>query len=340
MKNTTKNIGITLIIVFICLFIVAIFEIVLQKNINEALEKEKFSIRKAVFAEADFFDENKVLKAKDVIFIPAYTNNKLVGYVSYGNVSGFSSKISFVLGIDLDGKIKALKVLDASKETSGLGTKISNLSWENLWKGRDKSYSFDKKVDALTGATITPKSVYLGIKAILNAYGTVKPLEINAKEPLVKAIEKVPEAITIKKDNSNLLKDPKILQNIITVFTNCDGFEKLHASGLKLYLCYDNNSKKLGYFAKIKVDGVDDFITFDLATDMDGKILKVLNLSTGNNASSYNEKVNSSSWQDHFIGKDINYTFDDTIDSVSGASVSPRVIYDGIMLALDSIKNR
>jgi len=120
--------------------------------------------RKEVLPKASTFKEEEGVQSGDEMFIPGYDESGvLVGYASTVNTNGYSGNIAFVLGLDTDGKITGLKVTNQT-ETPGLGTNIENPEWQKLWIGRDKTYEFNKSVDAFAGATITPTAVFTGVK--------------------------------------------------------------------------------------------------------------------------------------------------------------------------------
>ena len=81
----------------------------------------------------------------------------------------FKWEEELVQKIDKEGKITGLDIV-GSQETPGLGSKINNQDWKNLWVGRDSQYKFNKSVDAFAGATISPECTYNGIVKVLTAY--------------------------------------------------------------------------------------------------------------------------------------------------------------------------
>lgn len=333
MNDKMKNSLILLITTLIIVFSVLIFDKILNKSMNNSLEKENLNLKKQVLSSAVFFDENKKIESDDFSFIPAYDNNKkLIGYVVSSETSGFASKIKFILGVDLTGKITGLKIIDASKETSGLGTKVASESWENLWKGRDSEYQFDKKIDALSGATITPKSVYLGIKKILSSYDSIKPsTDFPVKSDIAQSSS---TNLTFGKDKTILNQVQKVFPKATTYDSN---IQKIN--GVEYILVYDNANKQLGYYTKLKSEGVEDTLTFVLGISLDGKIIQLTDVNIGNNAPDYNKLVLSKKWQTSWEGRNSSYKFDDGLDSESGASVSPKAIFDSTKKALSGIKN-
>ncbi len=150
--------------------------------IDEIARKLEQNARREVVGEGFIFKENKKKTVGNYEFIPAYKDEELRAYVVKAiSNKGYGGDIVFSLGIDLEGDITGLKVIE-SKETPGLGAKIhgeinhngKKIPWGDIWIGRDKAYEFDKSIDAFAGATVSPKAVYSEIKKILKAYEKVE----------------------------------------------------------------------------------------------------------------------------------------------------------------------
>ncbi len=101
---------------------------------------------------------------------------KVTHHVIRGQEEGYSGLITYLIGVDLDGVIKGVRVISHT-ETPGLGDKIelakspwvlsfNDRSLENtsVWAVKKDGGDFDQ----FSGATITPRSVVRGIhKAML-----------------------------------------------------------------------------------------------------------------------------------------------------------------------------
>lgn len=97
---------------------------------------------------------------------------KILSYVSPVVCPAYVLNVEFLIDIDLDGEVKKLKILK-SHETHNLGSNIKSKEWESLWIGRDKSYEFEKEVDAFAGATLTPREVHKAVIDVLSEYEEV-----------------------------------------------------------------------------------------------------------------------------------------------------------------------
>lgn len=124
-------------------------------------------------------------------------SGNLVGYIFPGEAKGYSSTISVVVGVDPEGTITGIEILD-QKETPGLGTQAVEVpATRNFWQallGRGQEgpagrppfqEQFAGKtvsglqvvtgktgtgIEALTGATITSRAVTDAVKDSLEAF--------------------------------------------------------------------------------------------------------------------------------------------------------------------------
>ncbi len=148
-----------------------------NKLTKPTIEKNNIAAANAarieVLPQAASFDETQKLAKDDLEFIPGFdSNGNLVGYVSVVGQNGYGGVVVFSLGMDVEGKITGLKIMN-HQETPGLGSKITNLDWQQSWAGRDVTYEFDKAVDGFAGATVSPQAVHTGIQRALTVYGEV-----------------------------------------------------------------------------------------------------------------------------------------------------------------------
>lgn len=151
--------------------------------------------------EASFFSDKKGVgginyyEAKDA-------NKKNIGYALYGNVQGYQSVIKFMVGIDLEGNISGLKILEHG-ETPGLGARMTEVKsdetlssyikgifdtkednkksqepwFTQMFKSKfyknlyvSKIESDNSAVHAITGATITTVCVVDGVKEVVGKF--------------------------------------------------------------------------------------------------------------------------------------------------------------------------
>ncbi len=82
-------------------------------------------------------------------------NGKVIGYVGIGSKKGFGGPITAAVGINIDGTLKGVRVLEQN-ETPGLGDKIT----DNTFLSQFEGLSYDKiDVDTISSATISSKAL-------------------------------------------------------------------------------------------------------------------------------------------------------------------------------------
>jgi electron transport complex protein RnfG len=114
-----------------------------------------------------------------------------VAFQTFGE--GYGGFIYIMMGIDLEGRISGVKILE-HEETPGLGAKIEEPSFRGQFKGKSLENSVlvngnlaVKKdggdLDALTGATISPRGVAQAASAGLKIFARHRQEILGAEAP-------------------------------------------------------------------------------------------------------------------------------------------------------------
>ena len=98
------------------------------------------------------------------------------GYAVEVTPSGFNGTVTMMVGVDNAGKVLGISIVNHT-ETAGLGAEAASqgaagTAFRSQFTGMSGSVSVTKdggQVDALTGATITSRTVCTGVNAALNA---------------------------------------------------------------------------------------------------------------------------------------------------------------------------
>ncbi len=121
----------------------------------------------------------------------ATRDGKTLGWVARLSGQGYADKIEILVGFDgLMDVITGLYVLE-QKETPGLGNKIADMSWRNQFIQKKTANQLEvvkttakapNEIDAITGATISSKSVCTiindavnDLKQVVNSHPFVNP---------------------------------------------------------------------------------------------------------------------------------------------------------------------
>ena len=118
----------------------------------------------AVLPDADSFGEEQEINEGNITTItPALdSEGNETGYAVAITTNGFSAGLQLMFGIDTEGVITGLSVVDCSNETPGLGANAANEDFYGQFTGKSGEVAVTKDggdIEALTGATITSRAV-------------------------------------------------------------------------------------------------------------------------------------------------------------------------------------
>ena len=155
-----------IILAVICLMatlVLAVTYEVTKPQIDVSMKNEEKEALELILPEADSFNE----KTKDGIdYYEALKGKELIGYCVKTVGNGYSGFIRIIVGIDLNGVITGVEVIEHS-ETPGLGAKIEEIKpgekspwFLKQFVGKPASeIEVNKNIDAITGATVSSKAV-------------------------------------------------------------------------------------------------------------------------------------------------------------------------------------
>ncbi len=195
MKNMLKD---TLVLFLITLFAGLLLGVVYQVT-KEPIAAQEEKARQEAFAEvfeaAESFEtkekpaEEEIVKTLTDAGISGVTveeivsaldgNGSLLGYcITVTSHEGYGGDIKMTLGIDRDGTLNGISILEIS-ETPGLGMKAEEVlkpqfSGKNVaeFEYTKSGAASENQIDAISGATITTKAVTGGVNAGLKVFQT------------------------------------------------------------------------------------------------------------------------------------------------------------------------
>ncbi len=150
-----------------------------QKIADIAVQTEN-SARASVFPEAEKFGENKTvtLDGAEYSYNEALdADGSVIGYTFSTASKGYGGDVAIMTGVNADGTINAIEVLDVSNETPGLGSNAKKDSFKSQFTGMSgvigvstASKKTANSIDALTGATYTSNGVANAVNQALSLY--------------------------------------------------------------------------------------------------------------------------------------------------------------------------
>lgn len=185
--GTVLKYGIVLFLIsVVCTLLLALTNeitapVIAQKNEEKNIEAQQEVIPEATsFVSVDDLDEIKSeIEDSDIIetIDTAYDGDTIVGYTVKTTPNGYGGKIELLTGVDTEGTISGIVVLDQS-ETAGLGARSTEDSFQAQYRGLeiDEPITVSKsgeasgnQINAISGATITSNAVTKGVNVSAEA---------------------------------------------------------------------------------------------------------------------------------------------------------------------------
>ncbi len=154
---------------------------VTSEPIANVKRAEKIEALKRVLPE---FDNDPLQETREfeslsgrVVVHVARKEGEFVGAALVSSAKGYGGPVNIVMGVNADGTIQAVAVLDAPGETPGLGAKIKEAAFLKQFSGKPADatgWARVKKdggeVDAITGATISSRAVSEAVRKGLEIF--------------------------------------------------------------------------------------------------------------------------------------------------------------------------
>ena len=111
------------------------------------------------------------------VFEVTDADGNVFGYAVSVSPSGFGGNIDMIVGIGTDGKITGGKItgvnITALSETPGLGSRVNDANYLSQYNGTGGKLALGSDIDAISGATISSRSVLAGVNRALAAVDTM-----------------------------------------------------------------------------------------------------------------------------------------------------------------------
>ncbi len=110
---------------------------------------------------AQNFEQNSI---DGTVYYTAIKDGSAIAYVIETSAKGYGGDISVLTAVSLDGNIIKVTVTDASSETTGIGTKVTDSKFLDSFVGSPDN------ADAITGATYSSNGVKNAVKYALEIF--------------------------------------------------------------------------------------------------------------------------------------------------------------------------
>jgi len=177
--NILKPTASLLIICVVVTFALSFTNNLTAKKIEDLQnQSEKEAMSRII--EANSYTECKIT-LDDETYTYYTADDPIQGYIFTLSSAGYGGQVSVMTGINLDGTIASIEVLDASSETPGLGQSTTKPEFSEQFVGKSGQLSVtksgaskDNEIDAVTGATITSTAVTNSVNTALKLFEQIK----------------------------------------------------------------------------------------------------------------------------------------------------------------------
>lgn len=169
LQRYVKTYGPMVLVIAATCAILSTVHMLTDLNTARAEVRQQQELLAQVMPKADYSSETPY-RANGAMSIQAgYTGEgEMVGYCVEVQSQGFGGVITLVVGVDMDGKVSGVAVID-HHETNGVGTEAMARGALQRYVGRSGTLrtSGDNAVDTVTGATATSKAITAGVNRAL-----------------------------------------------------------------------------------------------------------------------------------------------------------------------------
>ena len=175
MKNIIKNAIILTLITLVAGSALAFVYSITKEPIAQAEIKATQEAYKTVFDTAEEFKELELAEYNDEngavvsAVSSAVKGDDIIGFVMTTAAKGYGGDIKVAVGIDKNGALTGISILDAANETPGLGAKVKEDDFTSQFAGV-KASELDSQVDAISGATFSTNGVKNAVDAAFNYF--------------------------------------------------------------------------------------------------------------------------------------------------------------------------
>ena len=149
------------------------------ERIDKIAVQAQNDARASLFPDAASFGEEKAVG--DETYVEALNaSGSVIGYTFTTAAKGYGGDVQVMTGVNSDGTVADIEILDVSNETPGLGQNAKKDNFKAQFAGKSgvigvstASKSAENGIDALTGATYTSKAVAAAVNHALELYAQI-----------------------------------------------------------------------------------------------------------------------------------------------------------------------
>ncbi len=184
----------TLVMICICILVTLALSgtnlLTKDKIAALALKQQNESMKSLI--DADEYIESSIKgDNEEITYYTAKSGDKTKGYIFITTAKGYGGKISVMTALDTDITVTAVKILDASGETPGLGQNVTKESFYSQFKGKNDdgtvavkygTANAENEIDAVASATISSRAVTEAVNKAINYASNEFAVDIQGQE--------------------------------------------------------------------------------------------------------------------------------------------------------------
>ncbi len=180
MRDIVKPAVVLFIIAAVAAGLLGFVNAITTEPIAVAEAEAKATNMQAVLDCAEWGDEQTVADSIITDYTPGLDESgNTIGYAFSVTTTGYSSGLAIMVGIDTEGVITGVSIVDCSNETPGLGANAAQPYFYEQFTGKSGELNVIKSgtpgesdIQALTGATITSNAVTDAVNTVSEYFNT------------------------------------------------------------------------------------------------------------------------------------------------------------------------
>ncbi len=143
-----------------------------KKHTRYDIKRQTLTSEQIAQLEEDADITFKGTHAHDIVIYTVYQDNAVMGYAFEDTVFGKWGPIHFLMGVNLDGSVKEIRILDF-EEIRGKGASKRRFLKQYKKKTIHDPIRIRRDIDGISGATVTSRSMTDGVRKLVHVFNSL-----------------------------------------------------------------------------------------------------------------------------------------------------------------------
>lgn len=167
------TLSLTVICICVALAVSASYSLTRDRIEQKRLETERAAIAEVFGKDGISYKPlENVPSDVSAVFEVATPGGGVCGWAVSVSPSGFGGNIDMIVGVSADGTLVGVNIT-ALSETPGLGSRVNDPGYLSQYAGLGGKLALGRDIDAVSGATISSRSVLAGVNRALEAVSSM-----------------------------------------------------------------------------------------------------------------------------------------------------------------------